>query len=147
MNDCKPRMRTFSMVIDRHHRFEPRYEYKTNENEVPNAVAALAASGRNSCKIRQRMDQIYVRDVCVYCGATIERAIAKPEPDEPARKLYSLDLTRDGWSSAQTAPEIGREPIEIMREEWQLPQTIPGGWWSINPATNSIGLYWRYVKR
>lgn len=66
---------------------------------------------------------------------------------EEYRHRHSLDLMKDGWAAAQTPPDMGHEPIEIMRMEWDWPRTVYNGWWALDRQMDAQGLYWRYVKR
>jgi hypothetical protein len=50
------------------HKFEPRYDTK-----IPQTLLETGFEGTVST-IEKVKDKIYVRDICVHCGAKIERA-------------------------------------------------------------------------
>ena len=52
------------------HKFEPRYD------EVPRKVQSFEADWITSSQMRSLLVYtVYVRDVCVWCGKTIEREV------------------------------------------------------------------------
>lgn len=66
----RPDLRLFrkrSCDVDGHH-FEPRYDERPNGYIVHDVIGMTAEQIR-----RLMLTQTYVRDVCRYCGKTIER--------------------------------------------------------------------------